>query len=79
LPIGALRHVENDDMGMELRGGVSIDRAGGLMLELGSKHLPRCDGRVVAAWSGLNVVLKARECYIYSLLVCLNYSLVAAN
>ena len=37
LSVCALGHVEHDNVRMELRGGVSIDRARGLMLKLGGK------------------------------------------
>ena len=48
-------------MGMKLRGGVAVHRAGGVMLELGNDKLARGFGGVVAADTGLGVPLQLRE------------------
>src|SRR6202034_2693349 len=41
-----LSHIEDDRMSMELRGGISIDRTGGVMLEL-------CRNKVFGGFGGM--------------------------
>ena len=48
-------------MGMELRGGVTIDRASGVMLELRNDEFARGFGGIIAADSGLRVPLQLRQ------------------
>jgi len=51
-----VRHVEDDGMGVELRSNVTIDRAGGVVFELGGNEFSRGFGRMVAA----NAVLSCK-------------------
>ena len=58
LAVVALGDVENDSVGMELRRDIAIDRAGGVVLELGGNKFGRGLGRMVAADAGLRVVFE---------------------
>ena len=48
-------------MGVELWSGVSIDRTGGVMLELGGNEFAGGRGGIIAADAGLCVSLQLRE------------------
>ena len=58
LAVVALGDVENDGVGVQLRRDIAIDRAGGIMLELGGDKLARGFGRMIAADAGLRVVFE---------------------
>jgi hypothetical protein len=58
LAVVALGDIEDDGVGMELRRNVAIDRAGGVVLELGGDEFGRGLGRMVAADAGLRVVFE---------------------
>ena len=55
LPFG---HIEDHRMSVELRGGVSIDRAGSVMLEFGGNEFAGGFGRMIAADAGLRVAFQ---------------------
>ena len=59
LAVVALGDIEDDGMGMKLRRNVTIDRAGGVMLEFGSNEFGRGFGRMVSANAGLRVAFQA--------------------
>ena len=61
MPVVALGHIEDDGVGVELRRGVAIDRAGGVMLEFGGNELPGRFRRMVAADAGLGVPFQLRQ------------------
>src|SRR6185437_6419921 len=79
LPILALGHIEDDDMRVELWRGVAIDRAGCIVLELGSDKLSGHLGRAIPANSGLRVSLQLIQSNIHGLLVNLTHTFIAAN
>jgi hypothetical protein len=54
----AFSDVKDDGMGVELRSNVTIDRAGGVVFELGSYEFRRCFGRMISADAGLRVDFK---------------------
>ncbi len=56
--VGPLRHVEDHRMGMKLRCCIAIDRAGGVMLELGSDELACILGGMIAADPCLGIPLQ---------------------
>ncbi len=58
LAVVALGDIEDDGVGMELRRNVAIDRAGGVVLELGGDEFGRGFGRMVPADAGLRVHFK---------------------
>ena len=62
LAVLALGDIEDDGMGMKLRRNVTIDRAGGVMLELGGNELGRGFRRMVPADARLRVVFKLLKC-----------------
>jgi hypothetical protein len=79
LPVRALGDVEDDCMGMELRRGIAIDGAGGVVLELRGNELPGDFGRVVAADASLCIAFQLRQRTRDGLAVCLSYPFVPAN
>ena len=58
MSVCALGHIEDDGVGMKLRRDIAIDRAGGIVLELGGDKLARGLGRMIASDSGLCVTFK---------------------
>jgi len=79
LTILPLRHIENDDMCMELRRSVAIDRTGCVVLEFCCDKLACHFGRVVAAEARLRVPLQLIESDIYGLLVRFTHTRIAAD
>ncbi len=74
-----LGEIEEDDVRVELRGGVLVDRAGAVVLE-GGRHPPaRRFGRMIAAQSRLHVLLDFLEGNIHALPAGLANALVAAD
>ena len=61
LAIVALGDVENNRVGMQLRRNIAIDRARGIVLELGGDKLARGLGRMIAADASLRVVFELVE------------------
>ena len=59
--VRAFGHIEDHGVRMELRRGVAIHRAGGVVLEFGGDELPCGFGRVVAADARLRVPLQFRQ------------------
>jgi hypothetical protein len=64
---------------VELRRGVSTDRAGGVVLELRGNKLARCFGRMVAADPRLRIPLKLGERRRNRCAMGLTHPLIAAN
>ena len=77
--IGALGHVEDHGMGMELRRGVTIHRPGRVMLKLCGNELPRRLRRMVAANARLRVPLQLRERSRHRLAVGQAHAIVATH
>jgi hypothetical protein len=77
--IGEFGHVEDYGMGMELRSGVPIDRAGGVMFELCGNKFAGGLGGIVAADPGLRIPLQLRERDGHGLPVGLTHTIVATN
>jgi hypothetical protein len=65
-------------VGVELRSGVAVDWAGGVVLELGGQELSGGLGAVVPADPRLRVPLKLCECGADGGSVCVSDSVVAA-
>ena len=79
LAVLALGHIEDDGVGMELRRNVTIDRAGGVVLELGGDEFGRGLGRMVPADAGLRVILELLKRHSNALTVGHAHVVVAAN
>ena len=75
----ALGDVEYHRMGMELWRDIAIDRAGGIVLELGGDKPARGLGRMIAADAGLRVVFELVEGYADALPVRFADTLIAAD
>ena len=58
LTVVPFRHIEDDSMGMKLRGNITVHRPGGVVLKFRGDKLGRRLRRVVAADTCLRVVLK---------------------
>ena len=58
LPILTFGHIEDDRVGVELRGGVTVNRAGCIVLEFCGDELARSLGSVVATDPGLGIALQ---------------------
>ena len=54
----AFSHIEDDGVGVELRGGVTIHRASGVMLELRGDELACRLGGIIPTDAGLRVLLQ---------------------
>ena len=79
LAVVALGDIEDDGVGMELRRNVTIDRAGGVVLEFGGDEFGRRFGRMVAADAGLRVHFKLLQGDANALAVGHADVLIAAN
>jgi hypothetical protein len=75
----ALRHIEDDGVGVKLGSGVAIDRAGGVMLELCRDEFAGGLGGVVAADPRLGVPLQLFEGGGDRVPMSFSHSLIAAN
>jgi hypothetical protein len=64
---------------MELRRGITIDRTGGVMLELGGNKLPRCFGGVVPADPCLGIPLQFGKSRRDGLPVRLAYPIISTD
>jgi len=76
LPFG---DIKDNGMGVELRSGVAVHRAGGVVLELGRYEPPGPLGGVVAADPRLRVPLQLGERGGHRLPVSQAHTLIAAN
>jgi hypothetical protein len=79
LPILAFRHVEDDDVRVELRRGVTVYGTGGVMLELCPYKLPGRLGGIVAADASLRVSLQFIQCDIDGLAVGFTNPVIASD
>ena len=77
--VSRFRHVEEDDMGMQLRRGVAVNRPCGVVLELRSGPITRVLRWIVAAHSCLNVRLHLVDGNADSLAMCFPHPFVASN
>src|ERR1700683_1718639 len=75
----ALRHIEDDGVGVKLGSGVAIDRAGGVMLELCRDEFAGRLGGGVASDPRLRVPLQLGESSGHCLPMGFSHSLIAAN
>ncbi len=74
-----VRYVEHNGMGVELGGGVSVYRAGGVVLELGRDKPPGLFGRVVAANPRVGVSLQFGERGSHRLPVSQAHAIIPAH
>jgi len=79
LPAFALGHIEDDSMGVELRGGVAIDRPCGVMLEGRGGELAGSLWGMHVADARLGIVLDLAQGYTNTLAVRLPHPLIASN
>ena len=79
LAVVAFGHIEDDGMGVELRSNVTIDRAGGVVFELGSNKFGRGFRRMVSANTGLRIFFKLLKRNAHTLAVGQTHVVVAAN
>src|SRR5665213_4234825 len=77
--IPALGHIEDHGMGMELRGGIAVHWAGGVMLELCHDELAGSFGGMIAADASLRVTLQLRKGDGHGLPVGFADTVIAAN
>ena len=79
LAVVAFGHVKDHCMGVELRSNVTIDRAGGVVFELGSNKFGRGFRRMVSANTGLRIVFKLLKRKAHTLAVGQTHVVVTAN
>src|SRR5580704_3109199 len=79
LAIVALRDIENDRVCMQLWRDIAIDRAGGIVLELGGYKFASGLGLMIAADAGLRVVFELVEGNADALPVGFTDTLIAAD
>ncbi len=61
MPVPAFGEIEDDSVGVELRRGVAIDGAGGVVFELGGNELARTLSSIITADPRLRVPLQFGE------------------
>ncbi len=79
LPVRGFGNVENHGMGMQLRCGIAVHRAGAVMLEFGGDHFAGGFSRVVASDTGLDIVLQFVQGNAHALPMSLPDSLIASD
>src|SRR5438552_16335352 len=74
-----LRKIEEDDMRVQLRCGITVDRPGAVVLEFRSYPFARCFCGKIPADARLDIPLQFIECNANAFSMCLPYSFISAH
>src|SRR5437879_6541111 len=74
-----LRKIEEDDMRVQLRCGITVDRPGAVVLEFRCYPFARCFCGKIPADARLDIPLQFVECNANAFSMCLPYSFISAH
>src|SRR6267378_6348198 len=74
-----LREIEEDDMRMQLRRGITVDRPGAVVLEFRGYPFAGCFCGKIPADARLDIPLQFIECNANAFSMCLPYSFISAH